>query len=89
MLGSDIVADVRKYHAEIRKHNALLKRLKPATRVKVGNANFLRVMPKEGVSLPYGYVYPEDRFTRYEGPLEAAPKGPGNSLQEMLQDRLE
>ena len=76
LLGSDIIADFRKYHAEIREYNALLKRLKPEARVKVGDENFIRVMPKKGMSLPAGYVYPEKRFTRYQGPLEEAPKGP-------------
>ena len=71
--------------AEIRKYNALLKRLKPKTRVQVGNSNFVRVMPKKGVSLPLGYVYPPERFTRYIGPLEEAPKGNGNSLENLLQ----
>ena len=85
MLGSDIVADFRKYRAEIRKYNALLKRLKPKTRVQVGNSNFVRVMPKKGVSVPLGYVYPPERFTRYIGPLEEAPKGNGNSLENLLQ----
>lgn len=89
MLGSDIVADFRKYHAEIRKYNALLKNLKAETRVKVGNMNFLRIMPKEGISLEHDYVYPEKRFTRYKGPLEEAPIDSGNSLQELLQDRIE
>ena len=89
MLGSDIVAEFRKYHAEIRKYDALLKQLKQETRVKIGNANFVRVMPKEGVSLPHDYVYPEDRYTRYKGPLDQAPAGPGNTLQELLQDRIE
>jgi hypothetical protein len=90
ILGSDIVADFRKYHSEIRKYNALLKVLKPETRIKVGNGNFVRVMPKQGVTIPADYVYPESRFTRYQGPLEQPPKESGNSLPELLgEDRIE
>lgn len=89
IVGSDIVADFRKYHAEIRKYNALLKKLKPETRVKVGNGNFVRVMPKKGATILPGYVYPENRFTQYEGPLENAPKRIGNTLQDLFPDTIE
>jgi hypothetical protein len=84
ILGSDVVADFRKYHASIRKYNALLKVLKPETREKVGNGNFVRVMPKKGLTIPHDYTYPESRFTRYKGPLEVAPDSGGNSLSELL-----
>jgi hypothetical protein len=96
MIGSDIVANFRKYHVEIRKYNALLKVLRPETRAKVANGNFIRVMPKKGVTVPHDYVYPEDRFTRYKGPLELPPKNKRNSLSELLsspdvesEDRIE
>jgi hypothetical protein len=64
ILGSDKVGDFRKYHAEIRKYNALLKALKPQTRRLVAHKNFERVMPKKGITLPKDYMYPESRFTR-------------------------
>lgn len=87
ILGSDIVADFRKYHSEIRKYNSLLKVLTPETRVKVGNGNFVRVMPEHGVTIPADYVYDESRYTRYKGPLEQAPPdGSGNSLPELLKE---
>ena len=73
ILGSDIVADFRKYRAEIRKYNALLKQLTPDTRTKVANGNFVRIMPQNGVTLTHDYVYPEKRFTRYDGPLPEPP----------------
>ncbi len=84
ILGSDVVADFRKYHQSIRKYNALLKALEPKTRVKVGNRNFVRVMPKKGLTISHDYTYPESRFTRYKGPLEVAPDSSGNSLPELL-----
>lgn len=86
VLGSDIVADFKKYHQEIRKYNALLKKLKPETQIKVGNKNFVRIMPKKGLTLPQGYVYPEKKFTRYDGPLEKSVKE-GMTLPE-LQDEF-
>jgi hypothetical protein len=32
---------------------------------------------------------PEDRLKRYQGPLEHPPKESGNSLRELLEDRIE
>lgn len=64
ILGSDKVGVFKTYQHEIRKYDALLKRLSPETRIKVANGNFLRVMPEEGLTLPEGYVYPENRFTK-------------------------
>ena len=69
MLGSDVVADFREYHGQIRKYNALLKHLRPKTREKVASGNFVRIMPKKGLTLPHEYVYPEKRYTHYDGPL--------------------
>ena len=83
MLGSDVVADFRKYHGSIRKYNALLKVLNPETRKLIANGNFRRVMPTKGLTIPMEYQYPESRFTRYEGPLENAPDKSGNSLDEL------
>ena len=64
ILGSDKVGNFRTYRAEIRKYNALLKALSQETRQLVANRNFLRIMPKEGLTLPREYFYPEQRFTK-------------------------
>jgi hypothetical protein len=69
ILGSDKVGDFREYHAEIRKYDALLKVLSPQTRALVANGNFVRVMPKEGATLPLDYQYPESKFSKMETPL--------------------
>jgi hypothetical protein len=69
LLGSDIVGDFREYHEVIRRYNALLKHLRPKTRKKVANGNFLRIMPEKGITLPHDYVYPEGRYLHYDGPL--------------------
>ena len=41
-------------------------------------------MPKEELTIPLDYVYPESRFTRYEGPLQIAPDNDGNDLPDLL-----
>jgi len=64
ILGSDKVGDFRKYRSEIRKYNALLKALSPDARPLVANGNFIRIMPKKGLTLSLDYSYPEDRFTK-------------------------
>ena len=69
MLGSDVVGDFREYRGVIRRYNALLKHLKSGTREKVANGNFVRIAPKKGLTLPRGYVYPEERYRWYKGPL--------------------
>jgi hypothetical protein len=63
ILGSDKVGDFTKYRSEIRKYNSLLKVLSPKTRELVANGNFIRIMPKMGLTLPPDYSYPEKRFT--------------------------
>ena len=68
ILGSDKVGDFRKYRSEIRKYNPLLKALSPKTRALVANVNFLRIMPKQGLTLPSDYTYPEFRFTKRAAP---------------------
>jgi hypothetical protein len=88
ILGSDVVGNFQEYHSKIRKYNALLKVLKPETRIKVGNANFVRIMPTQGLTLADDYIYPETRFTRYQGPLEKPPEGSENGLPG-TQDRIE
>ncbi|MAT68309.1 MAG: hypothetical protein CMJ58_02180 [Planctomycetaceae bacterium] len=89
MLGSEIVADIRRCHAEIRKYNALLKNLEPETRASVANSNYVQIMPTKGVCEEHDYAYPECGCTRFQGPLEEAPKSSEISLQELLQDRIE
>jgi hypothetical protein len=69
ILGSDKVGDFTKYRDEIRKYNALLKVLTPKTRVLVANGNFVSVMPKDGLTLPSDYFYPEKRYTRHSLPV--------------------
>ncbi|MDA7541252.1 hypothetical protein N8639_00265 [bacterium] len=62
MIGSDKVGSFAGYRKEIRKWDALLKHLKPKTQKMVAQENFLRIMPKKGLTLPSGYYYPETKF---------------------------
>jgi len=62
MLGSDKVGSFAEYRTEIRKWDALLKHLKPATQKEIAQENFLRIMPKQGIVIPDGYYYPEGKF---------------------------
>lgn len=64
MLGSDKVGKFHNYRDEIRRYNVLLKVLSPETRKLVARDNAIRVMPKQGLTLPDGYLYPETRYTK-------------------------
>jgi hypothetical protein len=69
MLGSDKVARFHNYGPEIRKYDSLLAAIEdPVTRRKLASENMIRLMPKEGITLPADYVYPEDRYIWRELP---------------------
>jgi len=63
MIGSDKVGRFDTYRREIRKYNRLLGALEnPATVAKLASGNFLRVMPKEAITLPPEYCYSDKRY---------------------------
>jgi hypothetical protein len=70
LLGSDKVGDFtgEKYKKEIRKFDPLLDQLKPEVAKQVASLNWLRIVPKKGLTLPEGYKYPEFRYTQRSGP---------------------
>ncbi len=70
LLGSDKVGDFTgdKYKKEIRKFDPLLRQLKPEVAEKVASRNWLRIVPKKGLTLPQGYKYPEFRYTQRSSP---------------------
>jgi hypothetical protein len=70
LLGSDKVGDftAEKYKKEIRKFDPLLNQLTPDVAKKVATGNWLRIVPKEGLTLPRGYKYPEFRYIQRGGP---------------------
>jgi predicted TIM-barrel fold metal-dependent hydrolase len=72
MIGSDKVGSFADYRSEIRKWDALLKRLQPKTREMIAQTNFLQIMPPDGLTLPDGYYYPEENFV----PLRDDPSTP-------------
>lgn len=77
LLGSDKVGDFRTYRQEIRKFNALLKQLPPDVRERVARLNWLRIVPKQGITLASNYKYPETRYTQKSPPLRSALMSPG------------
>jgi len=70
LLGSDLVGDFTgdQYKKEIRKFDPLLGQLKPEVAKQVASLNWLRIVPKEGLTLPERYRYPEFRYTQRSGP---------------------
>jgi hypothetical protein len=63
IIGSDNVGSLRNYVSTIRAHDKLLGAIGDETVVKkVASENFIRLMPKEGVTLNPGYLYPEDKY---------------------------
>ena len=64
MIGSDAVGNLRNYVSTIRAHDRLLGALGDETvAAKVASENFIRLMPQTGITLPAGYLYPEDKYT--------------------------
>ena len=63
MVGSDIVGSLRQYVATIRAYDKLFAALDNEDLVKrVASANFIRLMPQKGVTLPATYKYPENKY---------------------------
>jgi hypothetical protein len=63
MIGSDNVGSLRAYVSTIRAYDRLLGALgDEAVARKVASENFIRLMPKVGVTLPPGYLYPENKY---------------------------
>ena len=63
MVGSDVVGGLRNYVATIRVYDKLFAVLADEELVrKVASENFIRLMPKEGVTLPAKYKYPENKY---------------------------
>ena len=68
LLGSDKVGDFRTYKEEIRKFNPLLRQLKSGVRERVSSLNWLRIVPKKGITLDPSYKYPETRYIQKSPP---------------------
>ncbi len=70
LLGSDKIGNFTgdQYTKEIRKFDPLLSQLKPEVAKQVASLNWLRIVPKAGLTLPEGYKYPEFRYTQRSGP---------------------
>ena len=63
MVGSDIVGSLRNYVSTIRAYDKLFSALNDEEVVRnVARENFMRLMPKTGVTLPANYKYPEDKY---------------------------
>ncbi|MHC4222800.1 MAG: amidohydrolase family protein, partial [Planctomycetota bacterium] len=63
MIGSDKVGRLATYRREIRKYDALLGAIEnPETVAKLAKGNFLRLTPKEGITLPPEYCYSDKRY---------------------------
>jgi hypothetical protein len=63
IIGSDNVGSLRNYVSTIRAHDKLLGAIGDEAVVKkVASENFIRLMPKEGVTLDPSYLYPEDKY---------------------------
>ena len=62
VIGSDVVGRYDGYTATVHRYDVLLSSLEPDVADKVGRANLLRIMPREGIALDPGYAYPETAY---------------------------
>ncbi len=63
VIGSDVVGRYDGYEETVRRYDALVLHLGPDLADKVGRANLLSIMPKDGITLDPGYIYPEHAYT--------------------------
>ena len=62
VIGSDVVGRYDGYTATVHRYDVLLSSLEPDVADKVGRANLLRIMPREGIALDPEYAYPETAY---------------------------
>ncbi len=79
VLGSDTVGRFGDYQEQIRVYDPLFDAIADREVVEaLAHGNFLRLMPKEGIALDDGYMYPEDSYSqRPSTPRSAATLRPG------------
>ena len=63
VIGSDVVGRYDGYEETVRRYDALLLDLGPDLADKVGRENLVSIMPKDGITLDPGYIYPEHAYT--------------------------
>ena len=68
LIGSDAVGRYEGYEDTIRRYDRLLSALTPDVAERVAQGTLLRIMPKDGITLDRGYVYPEEAYTRGGNP---------------------